>query len=228
MYLFSLAMTGVELRPQALPRFGDGSRGDRDDVFKADSSTDVSCTDARLNAKFRHFARQYIIDQLRKHDFNALADKYDTCKKCDDSSEKMLHHLAGNLAEERKRQFEDILIRLKLTDANLSETYRAIVKEMLIDGVNWGRILAFLVFSGALAVHCAQQGMEQRVGDVITWTESDVEKTVSRWVDRQGGWEAFVDHFDDGSWTIEPPRYLLASVIAGVIVGGLYLLKKLF
>ena len=146
---------------------------------------------------------------------------------CDDGSELMLHHLAGNLAEERKRQFEDILNRLQLDDENLAETYQTIVKEVFIDGINWGRILAFLVFAGSLAVYCAREGMEERISDVISWTENDVEKTISRWMETQGGWSAFVDHFDN-SWTIEVPPYILAGVFTAVVAGGLFLLKKLF
>ena len=216
-------MTDVGLSPRgSLP-------GNNDEVFKTDppaSKSDSSCRNASVNVRFRHFARAYVVDQLRKHDFEELATKHATFEEhCCDDSQRMLHHLAGNLAEERKRQFEDILNRLQLTSENLSETYRTIVKEMFVDGVNWGRILAFLVFAGSLAVFCARENMGNRVGEVISWTENDVEKTVSKWVIRQGGWAAFVDHFDD-SWTIENPGYVVASVLLSLV--GIFLLKKLF
>ena len=221
-------MTLVERKSPA----GLGEGDDHDSVFKKERNTHISRAspnDAYINTKFRHFARRYILNQLQKKGFEDIAEKHDTQESQDpeDGSQRMLHHLAGNLAEERERQFEDILSRLSLTNENLSETYRIIVQEMFIDGVNWGRILAFLVFSGALAVHCAREGMESRVGDVIRWTEDDVEKTVSRWVVKQGGWKAFVDHFDDESWTIESPQFILAGIIL-ILAGGLYLLKKLF
>ena len=221
-------MAEVELRPPSSLRLGGGSRDDRDDVFKDDSHANVSCTDSRINTRFRHFSRVYIISQLRKHGFNELANKHSNCESCDDSFEQVLHHLAGNLAEERKHQFEEMLVGLRLTHDSLSETYHVIVREMFADGVNWGRILTFLVFSGSLAVFCAREKMGERVGDVIVWTENVIEKTITNWVDRQGGWTAFVDHFDDGSWTIEPPTYIAASVIAVLVVAGLYVLKKLF
>ena len=214
-------MTEVELSPRgSLP-------GNDDDVFKNDHpASDSSCTNVSVNVKFRHFARAYIVNQLRKHDFEALATKHAPIDEhCCDGSQRMLHHLAGNLAEERQRQFEDILNRLQLTTENLSETYRTVVKEMFATGINWGRILAFLVFSGSLAVYCARENMENRVGEVISWTENDVEKTVSKWVIQQGGWAAFVDHFDD-SWTIENPGYVLVSVLLGL--AAVFLLKKLF
>lgn len=208
---------------------GGGSPNDRRDVFKGDRASvrNTSCN-AHINSKFRRFVRAYIVNQLRKNSFEALADKHaNYVECCDDGSELMLHHLAGSLADERKRQFDDILNRLQLDNDNLSETYQTIVKEMFIDGINWGRILAFLVFAGSLAVYCAREGMEDRISDVISWTEDDVEKTISRWMDKQGGWSAFVDHFDD-SWTIEIPPYLLAGLFTAVVAGGIFLLKKLF
>ena len=217
----------TEVMQASLP-YGDGSHGSSDDVFKHDGDLGTSYTDGHVNTKFRNFTRAYIINQLRKNGFEKLADQNTIPVDIEDGSQQMLHHLAGNLAEERKRQFEDILVRLEVTNENLSETYRVIVKEMFMDGVNWGRILAFLVFSGSLAVHCARENMEGRVSEVITWTEDNVEKTISRWVVQQGGWTAFVGHFDDGSWTIEPPHYVLAGVLTALVVGGMYLLKKLF
>lgn len=212
-------------------RFGGNSPGNGDDdVFKTNTSTggNSSCSNTCVKAKFCRFVRAYIVDQLRKHNFDTLADKYAFLEEYgNDGSQLMLLHLADNLAEERKRQFEDILTRLQLTNENLSETYQTIVKEMFIDGVNWGRILAFLVFAGSLAVYCAREDMEERVREVISWAEYDVEKTVSRWITQQGGWKAFVEHFDENSWTIEP-NYVLAGVAAAVVAGGVFLLKKLF
>ena len=207
--------------------------GGDDDVFKNDRNTPGFAPDkkrhnsARSSVKFRRFTRAYIISQLRKHNFDTIADKHVLLEETDDSSQLLLHHLAGNLADERQRQFEDILDRLQLTNDNLSETYQTIVTEIFRDDVNWGRVLAFLVFSGSLAVYCAQQSMEERVGEVISWTEDDMQRTVSSWIMKQGGWAAFVEHFDD-SWTIEIPHYLLAGVVAAVLAGGIFLLKKLF
>lgn len=199
-------------------------------VFKqtrGNLSPDGSTSD--INSKFRNFTRRHILNQLHKKGFHEIAEKYEIpgTEEPADGSHHMLHHLAGNLAEERERQFEDILNGLRLTNDNLSETYQIIVREMFLDGVNWGRILAFLVFSGSLSVHCARDGMKERVGDVISWTENDVERKVARWVEHQGGWQAFVEHFDAGSWTIDSPQYLLAGIIV-LLVGGVYLLKKLF
>lgn len=182
----------------------------------------------RSSARFRHFARVYIVNQLRKHECSDIAEKYAVPEDEDDGSQLMLQHMANELAEERQRQFEDILNRLQLDNDNIEETYRTIVTEIFRDHINWGRVLAFLIFSGSLAVYCAQHSMEERVGDVISWTEDEMQQTVSLWVVQQGGWAAFVEHFD-GSWTIEIPQLVVgAGLVAAIVTGGLFLLKKLF
>lgn len=166
--------------------------------------------------------RAYIVDQLRKNNFEALANIHASHEECyDNELELMLRHLS-RITEENKCQFEDLLNRLQLNNDNLSETYQAIVNETFNNGISYGRIQAFLMFAGLLAVYCAREGMEERVGEVISWTESRIERMMG-WVHKQGGWSTFVDHSKD-SWTTKV--YILAGVITAVVVG--LFLKKLF
>jgi len=79
------------------------------------------------------------------------------------------------------------------------------------------------------AVHCAEHGMEARVKDVIDWTEEHMDTSVRDWVLEKGGWEAFMDHYDDQSWTVEIPQFLVgAGLAAAVVAGGFFLMKKFF
>ena len=184
---------------------------------------------SRSSTKFRRLARTYIINRLRRQGFGEIAERY-TSSECDeeedDETHQALHRLAHGLAEEKRHQFEDILERLEINRDNLEGTYRDIVAEMFKDQIHWGRIIAFLVFSGSLAVYCAQNDMEDRIGDVIEWAEADVQTTVSSWVLSQGGWAAFMEHFDD-TWTVEVSPYLMVAVAAAVLAGGLFLLRKM-
>ena len=168
------------------------------------------------------------MQQLSKHDCPEIAERYATPTDDDDMCQQMLQRLTNELADERQRQFEDILNRLQLESGNIEETYKTITTEIFRDQINWGRILAFLIFSGALAVYCAQHDMESWVGNVISWTEDEMQRTVSAWIIQQGGWAAFVEHFD-GSWNIEVPQLVLgAGLMAAIVTGGFFLFKKLF
>ena len=222
-------MSGVGISPPPIDGDapGRGGGGFKKGLGKSDRLS-LKSSHYRSSAKFRHFVRVYIVKQLRKHECSDIAEKYAVPEDEDDSSQILLQHMANELAEERQRQFEDILNRLQLENNNIEETYRTIVTEIFRDQINWGRVLAFLIFSGSLAVYCAQHSMEGRVGDVISWTEDEVQQKVSLWIVQQGGWAAFVEHFD-GSWAVEIPQLVVgAGLVAALVTGGILLLRKLF
>ena len=178
---------------------------------------------------FRNLTRSYIVNQLRRHGYNRLADEINDYEESDEESTRVLHTITAQLAVERETQFEDILYRLQLTDANLQVTYHTVVTEIFRDDINWGRIVAFLAFSGSLAVYCAQNRMSARVHDIVEWTEAQMHGQLRGWIQAKGGWKAFVEHFDDGSMTIDMSSLLVAGgVLAAVVAGGAFLIRKLF
>ena len=220
-------MSGVEtIRPSTSHTPG-GKRFPRELDSQSKRSAQVRSQNIR---NVRHFARFYILNQLRKHNHSDLAERL---SNPEDQVEGETHHLlqtiAGQLEKERGQQFEEILNRLQLTNQNLKLTYETIVGEIFRDEIHWGRIVAFIVFSGTLAVYCAEHGLEARVKDVIGWTEEQMESRVRDWVLEKGGWQAFMDHYDDERWTIEIPQLLVgAGLAAAVVAGGILLMKKFF
>ncbi len=179
----------------------------------------------------RRFCRLYIMDQLRKHGCHHIVEQLSLeYREPEDESYQLLHQIANQLADERQQQFEDVLYALQLTNENLKVTYDTVVTEIFRDGIHWGRVIAFLVFSSSLAVFCAQHGMESRVNEVIEWTESEMETRLQRWILERGGWQAFMEHFDDTSLNLGTSQGLLVAGVAAaaVIAGGVFLLRKLF
>ena len=179
----------------------------------------------------RNFARIYILSQLRKHNFNDLADELSEFDEPEDETHRhTLQTIANQLADERQDQFQDILHRLQLNDENLQETYDTVVGEIFAEGVHWGRILAFVVFSGSAAVFCAEHNMRSRVRDIVNWTEAEFQRQLWQWIIEKGGWRAFINHFDDGSWKMDLTAVsaIIGVVSVGAIAGGLLLLRKLF
>ena len=179
----------------------------------------------------RSSCRAYIVDQLRVHGCHDIADQLMLeYKETADDSYQVLLKVANQLEHERRQQFKDILYHLQLTNENLKATYDTIVVEMFRDGIHWGRVVAFLVFSSKLAVFCAQHGMEARVKDVILWTETQMTTRLQQWILEQGGWRAFIEHFDEASIyeTLRSiPSGLYVAGAVAVLAGGVYFLTKL-
>ncbi len=168
------------------------------------------------------------MDQLRRHGCYSVLEQLSLeYNEPDDELYHVLLQVANQLADERQQQFEDVLYALQITNENLSITYNTVVMEIFRDGINWGRVVAFLVFSSSLAVYCAQHGMEARVREVIVWTEAQMQSQLQKWICDRGGWQAFIDHFDDTSATFSQ-GVVMVGVAAAVVAGGVFLLRKLF
>ena len=212
------------IQPSSASRFPAGSKRFPDST----QSKQTVLIRSRNTKSMRQFARYYILNQLRKHNQSEVADRLSNPEDAvEDDLHDILHAIANQLANEREQQFEDILYHLQLTSQNLKETYMSIVSEIFRDDIHWGRIVAFIVFSGSLAVYCAEHRMEDKVKDVIDWTEEQMESRVRDWVQEKGGLQAFMDHFDDERWKVEIPQFLMgAGLAAAVIAGGVLLIKK--
>ena len=119
------------------------------------------------------------------------------------------------------QQFIDMIYHLQLTGQCLQETYMSIVSVIFQDDIHWGRIVAMIVFSGSLAVYCAEHRMEEKVKDVIHWTEEQMESSGLRdWVQEKGGLQAFIYHYDYERWKVEIPipQFLMGGLLATAAV----------
>ena len=54
--------------------------------------------------------------------------------------------------------------------------------------MSWGRIAAFITFSGRLALHCASNNMESLVPSVIGWTARYIDTKLVSWMNEHQGW----------------------------------------
>ena len=99
------------------------------------------------------------------------------------------------------------------TDANLEETYRQLMTHIFHDGVNWGKIITF--------------GMEEKVADIVQWTQDEMRDRIHGWVRERRGWSAFVSHCDDESWKISLSLFLVViSMVAVMLASGVFMAKR--
>ena len=173
-----------------------------------------------------NFARCYIVNQLRRENFEALADELSDFEDPCDQSHLLLQTLAEHLSEERREQFEDMCYNLEVNRQNIEDIYRTIMDHLFLDDINWGRIVTFLAFSGVLAVYCAQNDMVDLVEEVIELSEQTVHSRLQGWIRSQGGWKSVIHHFDIATLSrFFVPIAVVVVLIAG-IVGGLLFFKK--
>lgn len=189
-----------------------------------------SCPTPRVFDKeaVQSLPRHYIITQLKDNGFTDLADALSEVPNPDDPIHEALSKVASTLNEERQEQFDDMINTLALNDSNLKESYDSIVEELLKEQTNWGRIVTFIVFASHIVLYCAQKReLKHRVPDVVEWTESVTEKKLLHWIEQQGGWQAFMEHYDLENWRISLSTALLGlGVGISALAGGIALCRK--
>ena len=171
--------------------------------------------------------RHYIITQLKKNGHEEIANKLKPVANQDSQVHASFSEIAANLEEERAEQFADLLNNLALDDSNLKKTYDTIIIEMFKEQIHWGRIVTFIVFTSNLVLYCARhRSLKQRVPEIIMWTDAAMHEKMHRWIEEQGGWQAFVEHFDLEHWRVSLSTLLLGLGASMAVIGGFFAMKK--
>ena len=78
---------------------------------------------------------------------------------------------------------------LFLTPDNAQAVFLTTINSLFADRIiNWGRIVAVLAFSGAVAAECVNKEMPNLVDQIITWTTVFVDQRLASWIQQNGGW----------------------------------------
>ena len=177
--------------------------------------------------QLEEIARQYLMTVLRGNKYTNLANQLPPVRDPDQNVHRLINSICEQLERERAQQFDEIISSLSITNDSLEDTYRQLMTHVFQEGINWGRIITFLVFSSRLSLHCAQSGMQNRVRDVVEWTEDEMRERIHSWVVERGGWAAFVRHYDNDSWKMSLPSFLVVTgMFAAIFASGVFMAKR--
>lgn len=96
---------------------------------------------------------------------------------------------AGDEFELRyRRAFSDLTSQLHITLGTAYQSFEQVVNELFRDGVNWGRIVAFFSFGGALCVESVDKEMRVLVGRIVSWMTTYLTDHLDPWIQENGGW----------------------------------------
>ncbi|XP_070587059.1 bcl-2-like protein 1 isoform X1 [Erythrolamprus reginae] len=96
---------------------------------------------------------------------------------------------AGDEFELRyRRAFSDLTSQLHITPGTAYQSFEQVVNELFRDGVNWGRIVAFFSFGGALCVESVDKEMRGLVERIATWMATYLTERLDPWIQDNGGW----------------------------------------
>ena len=141
----------------------------------------------------RHFARNYIIEQLKLNGYHLLAERLRiqciSSNCCDDEdAEEILHKIAQQLTRERGEHFERLCINLELRADNVPAVYNSVVLEMFAADVHWGSVVTLVSFTGVLVVYLARHGLDEQVPHTLEQMDTIIHEKVLPWITIKGGW----------------------------------------
>ncbi|XP_010222578.1 PREDICTED: bcl-2-like protein 1 [Tinamus guttatus] len=90
--------------------------------------------------------------------------------------------------DEFERGFSDLPSQLHITPGTAYQSFEQVVNELFRDGVNWGRIVAFFSFGGALCVESVDKEMRVLVGRIVAWMTTYLTDHLDPWIQENGGW----------------------------------------
>ena len=104
---------------------------------------------------------------------------------------KTLRRLAADLEREHGDLFNNMLKELNKAQQNHVNgvVFQNIAKEMFADHIiNWGRIAVLYTFAGQMALFCEKHNMKAESANVPDWLSTFVNKNLSGWIEKRGGW----------------------------------------
>nr|XP_032634505.1 bcl-2-like protein 10 [Chelonoidis abingdonii] len=87
-------------------------------------------------------------------------------------------------------------------------------------GLNWGRVLALVVFAGSLAAALAEQGSREEAGRLAEVLASYLAEEKREWLEAQGGWDGFCHFFNGhGSQPTDQSSTISSAIMAAAGFG---------
>ena len=174
--------------------------------------------------------RQYIITVLLENGYSDLAASLKKVPNPDDQQQvhDALREIAAALNEEREEQFKDMLTTLSPNEDNLKQTYDTISSEMFKGKTHWGKVVTFIVFTSHLVLYCAErEKLRSKVPEVMEWSDVVMKERLHDWIQEQGGWQAFVEHYDLENWRVSLSTAVLGLGATIMVASGFAALKGL-
>ncbi|KAM4604553.1 bcl-2-like protein 1 isoform 1-T2 [Discoglossus pictus] len=127
-----------------------------------------------------------------------------------------------------QRAFCDLTSQLHITQDTAYQSFEQVVGELFRDGINWGRIVAFFSFGGALCVESANKEMESLQPMIIQWMATYLDTHLQPWIQGNGGWEAFISLYgnDAAAESRKGQERFGKWLLTGVTLAGLILLAS--
>lgn len=106
---------------------------------------------------------------------------------------RVLREAGDEIERMYQRDFAAMGDRLHFTPGTAQRKFTAVAEELFSDdGVNWGRIVAFIEFGGTMCVESVNRQMVPQVDLIAHWMTEYLDGPLHNWIEQNGGWVSLV------------------------------------
>ncbi|XP_078000122.1 bcl-2 homologous antagonist/killer-like [Glandiceps talaboti] len=111
-------------------------------------------------------------------------------------------------------EFRTMIRALDVTPSTAYEHFANIARKIFTDGLNWGRIVALLMFGYRIAMDVIQKGFRGFFNKVVTFVvKFIIGERISAWIAQQGGWaSALYYQLEEPGWKAVGVVVVIAAV----------------
>lgn len=111
------------------------------------------------------------------------------CKEPPGSVHRVLREAGDELERLYQPDFTEMSRQLYLSSSTAQRRFAEVIDELFRDGVNWGRIIAFFEFGGAVCAECAAtEETSPQVDNIAEWMTEYLNGSLNSWIQDNGGW----------------------------------------
>lgn len=170
----------------------------------------------------KSLVRNHIRTQLEKNRFSSIISTLPPVINPYDDIHKMLEEVLQCLIKKHAKEFDDLLHQVELTCDTVKQVYNLVVYDNFSEGISYGKIVMFIMFSAHMAVHCATMvHLRRKVPEIVAWADMFMEEKLQSWIMEQGGLEAFALYLGGSGWPGQLPAVIVGlGTSLAVLIGG--------
>ncbi|XP_070542968.1 bcl-2 homologous antagonist/killer-like [Ptychodera flava] len=108
-------------------------------------------------------------------------------------------------------EFRGMIRSLDITPSTAYEHFANIARKIFTDGINWGRIVALLMFGYRIAIDVIKKGFKSFFNSIVKFVvKFIIGERIAAWIARQGGWAAAL------YYQLEEPGWKAVGVVVAI------------
>lgn len=127
--------------------------------------------------------------------------------------------LCSEFEKRYESQFPEMCATCSEVELN-SANYTAVLDQLIVNGLHWGRVVAIFSFAGAMSVYCMKKNQKERVDWIREWTCQFMDSKVENWINENNGWRGLIDFYTNGIKKPEEKTNGWGSVLIGGALGA--------